>query len=309
MLVGLPGSGKSTYAKKLMDKENLNFVVHSSDSIRKELSGDESNQDINKLVFETLHNRVVEDLENRRNVIYDATNISSKRRRAFVNTYLNKVDCFKRCTIIATPYEICYLQNLKRDRVVPNRVLVDMYKKFETPYYNEGWDEINIHYEKEEYKSIYGHFSNFPADTITFDQMNSHHTATLGKHCLLCKEYVFENQYRIPFCYREVEIAATIHDCGKPFTQAFRNAKGEPTKDAHYYGHNSVGAYNSLFYDMEKEVDRLYVSALICWHMLMHFFKNWKDKTKKKYEDMFLQCDKDFWHNLKILNEGDVYGH
>lgn len=34
MLVGLPGSGKSTYAKKL---EEEGYRIHSSDAIRKEL--------------------------------------------------------------------------------------------------------------------------------------------------------------------------------------------------------------------------------------------------------------------------------
>ena len=37
MLVGLPASGKSTYAEKLKEKE---YHIHSSDSIREELTGD-----------------------------------------------------------------------------------------------------------------------------------------------------------------------------------------------------------------------------------------------------------------------------
>lgn len=38
MMVGLPGSGKSTYAKELADRTNAKLC--SSDAIREELTGD-----------------------------------------------------------------------------------------------------------------------------------------------------------------------------------------------------------------------------------------------------------------------------
>lgn len=37
MLVGLPGSGKSTYAEEL---KREGYIIHSSDAIREELTGD-----------------------------------------------------------------------------------------------------------------------------------------------------------------------------------------------------------------------------------------------------------------------------
>ena len=43
MMVGLVGSGKSTYAKQLA--EETNAIICSSDAIRKELCGDENSQD------------------------------------------------------------------------------------------------------------------------------------------------------------------------------------------------------------------------------------------------------------------------
>ena len=73
MLVGLPGSGKSTLTKRYKE-----YKVHSSDDIREELTGDVNRQDINSLVFKILHNRVKEDLLNGQSVIIDSTNISSK---------------------------------------------------------------------------------------------------------------------------------------------------------------------------------------------------------------------------------------
>jgi predicted kinase len=94
MVVGLPGSGKSTYIEKFYS----DYCVHSSDAIREELSGDVNNQDINKQVFDTLHKRVKADLAAGKNVVYDATNISWKRRKAFVQE-LNSISCYKECIL------------------------------------------------------------------------------------------------------------------------------------------------------------------------------------------------------------------
>lgn len=52
MLVGLPASGKSTYAKKLSKKENA--IILSSDELRKELFGNINNQNHNAEVFKEL---------------------------------------------------------------------------------------------------------------------------------------------------------------------------------------------------------------------------------------------------------------
>lgn len=82
MMVGLPASGKSTYAKELA--EEMKAVICSSDAIRKELYDDENSQNNNEEVFKLLHSRIKECLREGKNVIYDATNINSKRRRAFL---------------------------------------------------------------------------------------------------------------------------------------------------------------------------------------------------------------------------------
>ena len=61
-LVGLPASGKSTYAKKL--SEQYNAKIHSSDALREELFGDVDaiSKDKNDILFEELHKRIKKDL-------------------------------------------------------------------------------------------------------------------------------------------------------------------------------------------------------------------------------------------------------
>ena len=90
MLVGLPASGKSAYAKGL----KKGYHIHSSDEIRKELTGDEKTQVVNEKVFQVLHKRIKSDLEQGISCIYDATNMSMKRRISFLKEINKKIIFF-----------------------------------------------------------------------------------------------------------------------------------------------------------------------------------------------------------------------
>ena len=308
MLVGLPGSGKSTFVKRYKE-----YKVHSSDDIREELTGDVNRQDINNLVFKILHNRVKEDLLNGQSVIYDATNLNRKRRKAFLQE-LNKISCWKYCLLIATPFEVCLERNSQRDRKVPYDVIERMYKNFDIPWYNEGWDNIWVEYTEYKHKEAYNHWSKFIFDTLDFNQESKWHKETLGEHCRLCAEYVTKQVNELN-CLNEKEtlVAAALHDCGKPFCKSFRDSRGNKSEYAHYYDHENIGSYNSLFYKKDEGTDNLLVAALIRYHMVLHFFKDWKPKTIEKYEKEFTSHkwlnEMEFYKALKILNEGDKNAH
>jgi predicted kinase len=309
MVVGLPGSGKSTYIDKYYSK----YKVHSSDSIREELSGDVTNQDINKKVFNLLHTRVKEDLSNGISCCYDATNINWKRRKSFLQE-LNKIDCWKYCIVIATPFEMCLEQNDNRDRKVPYEVIERMYTNFDIPWYNEGWDSIFIAYTNASYTNSYGHWDEFILKTLIYEQDSVWHKKTLGEHSLATLEYVQSKVNELsPVNERETKIASALHDCGKPFVKCYVDSKGNPSTYAHYYNHENVGAYNSLFYGKEDGVDNLLVAALIQYHMILHFFKDWKQKTIDKYENEFTSHkylkEMEFYKALKILHDGDKSAH
>ena len=143
MMVGLPGSGKSTLAKDI--KDTYHGTIFSSDSIREELTGSEECMDQDKEVFQTLHRRIKEYLIEHQGTdgcaIYDACNISYKKRIAFLRE-LKKIDCRKVCYFVWTPYKMCLEQNKKRDRVVPEYAIARMYKNIYIPQYYEGWDSI-----------------------------------------------------------------------------------------------------------------------------------------------------------------------
>lgn len=109
MLAGLPGSGKSTVAESIRtsgDNEKYKPVIHSSDGLRKELFGDEATQGDNNKLFTELHKRIKADLIAGKDVIYDATNISKKLRRQFLNE-LRNISCTPICLCVMTSYETC----------------------------------------------------------------------------------------------------------------------------------------------------------------------------------------------------------
>lgn len=289
MMIGLPGSGKSTAAKELSIKEGA--VLHSSDDLREELFDDVNSQENNDLLFAEMKKRINEDLSNGKSVIYDATNLGYKKRKAFLDGL--KTECCRECYLIATPYEKCIRQNSERSRKVPEAVIENMYKGFFVPQYYEGWDNIEIIYNDEGDWDLDELFS----DLDTISQDNPHHTLTIGEHCRKCMEYVKEQSDDDALI-----MAALLHDIGKKFTKGFKDTKGNQSEIAHYYNHQNVSAYLSLFYlkHMPKE-EILETTNYIQWHMQPLNLK--RGKTKSKWANLL---GKEFYENLLKLNEGDI---
>lgn len=298
MMSGLPGGGKSYYAQKLPD-----VVIHSSDAIREELLGNISDQSNQELVFQTLHNRVLDDLRAGKNVVYDATNINFRRRQQFLSRVralripnLNAV-----CVFTAAPYSKCLENNAARERTIPESVIKRMYESFDIPMMAEGWDEIWI-------ENDYGY--EVLDDTLrrlcTIEHDNPHHEFTIGQHCLAAWGYLHEH-------YPDADItlmrATILHDIGKEHTKVFHDSHGEPTEIAHYYHHERVSAYDSFSYTGDLCVeDRLAVALLIRWHMYPYVVAKSDNpqKTTKKLVNLIGEAE---WNRLLILNECDLHAH
>lgn len=303
MMCGLPSSGKSYYAKNLSTE--INAIVCSSDELREEMFGDINNQANNHKLFNELHKRIKNYLRNGSNVIYDACNINSKRRRSFIQE-LKNIDCVKECIIMATPYEQCLRNNASRDRHVPDDVIKRMYKQWEPPYFYENFDRISIEYWKD---SRIGSLlpMSWALSYKTYNQDNPHHELALGAHCIDAFFWLYNNKLYDNPSISTIMHAALIHDCGKPFCRTLKNNKGEITNIAHYYGHEHVGAYDSLFFAYVAGINPLFVSALISNHMKPWVWErdnNEKmyNKYKKLWGDYFMEC-------VMILHEADKAAH
>lgn len=295
MMVGLPGSGKSYQAEKLSKEYDAN--IHSSDVIRKELFGSESSQEDNNEVFNVLSERIKTNLRNGKNAIHDATNIDYKRRKAFVES-LNKIDCWKICVFIATPFKTCVERNNGRDRVVPQYVMDRMYKHIYIPQNYEGWDDIIIKGDYDPKDFDINELFNGENGLNSISQDNPHHTLTIGKHCLQCAvntEALLGDDFNFALCQ-----AALFHDIGKRFTKGFTNSKGDQSDQAHYYQHHLVSAYDSLFYIDTDDNTKLKIANYIQWHMQPFFMES--DKARNKYKMLW---GEQFYNDIMILHKAD----
>ena len=298
MLVGLPASGKSTYAEGLKEQ---GYSIHSCDVIREEITGDINSQDRNADVFSILHKRIKNDLTSGISCVYDATNIDRKRRKAFLDE-IRKFECTKKCILFTIPVEVCKDRNQNRERKVPDEVYDKMLKKFWVPYYYEGWDEIKIQSIPEadcfDYESMKG-----------FSQENPHHRFDLFEHCITTQKYACDHD----FC-SNVQTAAKYHDIGKLYTKTFVDAKGNESDTAHFYGHEGYSTYMFLTHSLtgmdvkqKDEIDEiLYIAALINWHMRPH--TAWKMSEKSKQKDHKL-LGNDMFDNILSLHEADLAAH
>lgn len=140
-MIGIPGSGKSTYANKFAGENNCN--VHSSDAIRKEFFNDQQHLSDDKIVWKTLKERVKTDLLNGKDCIIDATNISVKKRRQYFD-YLKGVPCKKVALLMKTSFKESVNRNMKRpkEQVVPYYSICNLQNAYQEPTLDEGFDEI-----------------------------------------------------------------------------------------------------------------------------------------------------------------------
>lgn len=290
ILIGLPGSGKSTYAKEELESSS-NSVYLSSDKIREELYGNESVQGNPVEVFTLMQSRAVEALKNGKDVFYDATNLTRKDRAGILVSTPRYV--YKRATVVFAPYEMCIERDAARERSVGKEIIDKMIRRFQPPFYDEGFDRIAVYqnYSDEEYEQFVKKYGSLWR-RMMIPHENPHHSLPVLKHCKEAEKYVNTHFFRDRF-WGELASAALLHDCGKYIVKDFRDAKGNPSEYAHYYQHQCTSAWQC----MEETFDE-FVIWLVGAHM-----------------DPFL--DTKYYRNLDpwmkdaidILHEADLEAH
>ena len=287
ILIGVSGSGKSTWAQNQVVHSGEEAIVFSSDDLRAELFGDVNEQSRNAELFNELHKRIINALYQNYTVYYDATNLNLKRRMTFINEVKSKVaNCCIEAMIFPVLPKTAFARNNMRARHVPEEVIMRQFKQFEMPQWYEGWDAIHTYAPlntKIKLLSILRGLRDIPHDNSKWhrrDVLNH----TIAVYDIMCWWEPYD---------RIAQLTALLHDIGKPYTKVFHNSRGEPTDVAHYYGHDNVGAYISLLIDKEmyghvEETD-IRIAQLIALHD-----KTWGDEGQ-------------YWEKLKPkLNELDV---
>lgn len=144
IMVGISGSGKSTAAAKIVSNfraQESDATVISSDAIRGELTGDESNQTRNSDVFKLAHQRLDAHLAAGENVIFDATNLSREERKPVV-AIGRKHGAKLVAVVMCTPLTVSIERNRARTRVVPTPAIWKQQGRFYPPT-TEEVDEIH----------------------------------------------------------------------------------------------------------------------------------------------------------------------
>ena len=136
VLVGLPGSGKSSYL------ERLGVGGLSSDRIRGLLAYDERDQTIHERVFQTMRYLLRQRLEIGRPVTYiDATNLRPEERRPYIEIG-REFGCEVEAVWFDVPLEVCLVRNAGRYRMVPEEALAEMAGRLVAPAVEEGFAKV-----------------------------------------------------------------------------------------------------------------------------------------------------------------------
>lgn len=275
MMVGPSYSGKSTISEELALKEDAMIV--SSDRIREEWYGNEAIQGNNQKIFQEVHNRIKKFLKLDVSVIYDATNLSAKRRMAFLKDLVHSnIDCIKECHVVVADLDTINNRMKSRLRKVPYDVVKRQLMNFQCPHEYEGWDMIVLHNTgaKCDPESLLRQCEGVAHD-------NHHHTLDIAEHMKAAFEKYCEVHYVLDTI---LMFAIRYHDVGKYYTKIFQKSNGDPSEEAHYFGHQNFGAYILLCSGCcMKDSQVLRLAAIVTYHM-EHYLRD--DEQMRAFYDM-----------------------
>ena len=302
VMVGVPGSGKSTYA------ESLGLKIISSDAIRERDYAHLTNSElhtpqVNKEVFEKAWNEMKEC---NTSFVFDATNLNRKKRINLYR-YLKALGYLVEINIVIEPLSVILKQNKMRKRRVPVSVIKKMYASMQPPRVGIDCDIFNIinrypMLSKDLYmaqvdlflsmkvKGISGLIEDYISSEWKEELVNivkSHdtpyHLESIDEHINMCFINAEDFLKNTSLNYHAAIYLTTIlHDLGKSVTK----------NGGHYFGHENVSSIYALLllsevYNIKtitKNMDTIItvVVEVILSHMMAH--QGISDKVIKRHK-------------------------
>ena len=146
LLIGPPSSGKTTFAKLL--SPIINAEVISTDSIREEIYGNSKKQGEWSEIKLVIEKNIFKYLNQKKFFIFDATNCKRSWRLEITqnSNFSEKVDWIG--WWLKTPLEKCIEWNKRRDNIVENKIIENLYYCLNQPHFSpsniEGFKVVKL---------------------------------------------------------------------------------------------------------------------------------------------------------------------
>ncbi|MBP3707124.1 MAG: ATP-binding protein [Clostridia bacterium] len=150
LLVGLPASGKSVYAKEYL-RTHDNTVVVSTDRIHSDIKELGIQIKSAEDIFREIKHRVRKSLLFGKNVIVNATNLKIEYRESFIKMArkVNK-DISIEAHVIVADFDDCVERDAKREKSLGIDFLKKQMGTFQIPVMEEGYSAIEYYYTSSE---------------------------------------------------------------------------------------------------------------------------------------------------------------
>jgi len=128
ILVGIPASGKSTWAKEFIS-ENENWIRVNRDDFRMMLKDSQiCDNKVESMISDLEFSAIENSLYRKMNVIVDNTNLRPKYIKSFINKFKYRAEIDFKLFDISVDEAI--VRNSERDNSVDNEVIIKMYERY-----------------------------------------------------------------------------------------------------------------------------------------------------------------------------------
>ncbi|HXY87345.1 MAG TPA: AAA family ATPase [Candidatus Acidoferrales bacterium] len=144
ILVGLPGSGKTTWRKTKV-AQGYKGVVINPDDIRKTVFGVYFDPKKEHDVWEYIYKEVRRALLKGESICFDATNVRKKRRQTLIRLG-HEHNAYVEAIYFKVLSEVALRRNVKRmaDKRVPLGIMIRMARNLQPPELSEGFDRVKV---------------------------------------------------------------------------------------------------------------------------------------------------------------------